>query len=157
VQRPFDAPGAVIAVASVRDCRKRLTLPRERSIEVGSRGFLIVALDAHLDKYLATLRNEAKTVDMKKSTIKKFCEEFRPLMMSQRIGANTLSATKTPQNEPRKEAAERGVEVGAERSRDRNLWVSIYKRVAKSARVAVISPLRCRWRQTTTAYLAGNY
>jgi len=36
----------------------------------------LIRLDDHLEEYLATLSNEAKTVDMKRSTIKKFCEEF---------------------------------------------------------------------------------
>lgn len=37
----------------------------------------LVKLDAHLEEYLATLQNlEAKTVDMKRSTIEKFCETF---------------------------------------------------------------------------------
>lgn len=36
----------------------------------------LVRLDEHLGEYLATLKNEAKTVDMKRSSIKKFCEAF---------------------------------------------------------------------------------
>jgi len=35
-----------------------------------------VRLDTHMDEYLSTLRNEAKSVDMKRSTITKFAEEF---------------------------------------------------------------------------------
>jgi len=44
----------------------------------------LMRLDEHLDEYLATLGNEAKTVDMKRSTIRKFCEEFRYLSDVQR-------------------------------------------------------------------------
>jgi hypothetical protein len=36
----------------------------------------LVCLNEHLEEYLPTLNNEAKTVDMKRSTITKFCEEF---------------------------------------------------------------------------------
>ena len=36
----------------------------------------LVRLDEHLEEYLATLKNEAKTVDMKRSTIKNFSIEF---------------------------------------------------------------------------------
>lgn len=36
----------------------------------------LVKLEEHLDEYLATLQNEAKTVDMKRSSIKKFAEAF---------------------------------------------------------------------------------
>jgi integrase len=36
----------------------------------------LVRLDEHLEEYLATLSNEAKTVDMKRSSILKFCHEF---------------------------------------------------------------------------------
>jgi integrase len=36
----------------------------------------ITRLDDHLEEYLRTLKNEAKTVDMKRSTIRKFCEAF---------------------------------------------------------------------------------
>jgi len=36
----------------------------------------LVRLDEHVDEYLATLSNEPKTVDMKRSTIRKFCEGF---------------------------------------------------------------------------------
>lgn len=36
----------------------------------------VLRLDEHLEEYLGTLRNEAKTVDMKRSTISKFCDEF---------------------------------------------------------------------------------
>lgn len=36
----------------------------------------MVKLDEHLDEWIATLSNEAKTMDMKKSTILKFAEEF---------------------------------------------------------------------------------
>ncbi|HWI28562.1 MAG TPA: DUF6538 domain-containing protein, partial [Stellaceae bacterium] len=36
----------------------------------------LVRLDAHLEEYLATLGNEAKTVDMKRSTVKKFAVTF---------------------------------------------------------------------------------
>jgi site-specific recombinase XerD len=36
----------------------------------------LVRLNEHLEEYLATLNNEAKTVDMKRSTITKFCDEF---------------------------------------------------------------------------------
>lgn len=44
----------------------------------------IIRLDEHLEEYLATLQNEPKTVDMKRSTIKKFCEEFIYLQDVQR-------------------------------------------------------------------------
>jgi hypothetical protein len=37
----------------------------------------LVPLDEHLEEYLATLQNERKTVDMKRSTIKAFCETFK--------------------------------------------------------------------------------
>lgn len=37
----------------------------------------LVRLDEHLEEYLATLTVEAKTRDMRRSTIKKFCGEFR--------------------------------------------------------------------------------
>jgi len=37
----------------------------------------LVRLDEHLDEYLASLANEKKTVDMKRSTVRKFCEGFR--------------------------------------------------------------------------------
>jgi hypothetical protein len=105
VQRPFGAPGAVITVASVRDCRKGLAfrpLPTKGALyrgpdEVRQRRALTrpgsmelrearssSVWTPHLDKYLATPRNEGKTMDMTKSTIKKSCEEFRPLMMPQR-------------------------------------------------------------------------
>lgn len=36
----------------------------------------LVRLDTHLEEYLATLRNEPKTVDMKRSTIREFSQEF---------------------------------------------------------------------------------
>ncbi|MGQ9370943.1 tyrosine-type recombinase/integrase, partial [Azospirillum sp. A39] len=36
----------------------------------------IIRTDEHLEEYLATLTNEAKTVDMKRSTIRKFAEVF---------------------------------------------------------------------------------
>src|SRR5262249_31403813 len=36
----------------------------------------LVKFDERLEEYLSTLRNERKTVDMKRSTIKKFCAEF---------------------------------------------------------------------------------
>jgi len=36
----------------------------------------LVRLDEHLEEYLATLGNERKTIDMRRSTIKKFCSEF---------------------------------------------------------------------------------
>ena len=36
----------------------------------------LVRFDAHLDEYIATLTNEQKTVDMKRSTIIKFAERF---------------------------------------------------------------------------------
>lgn len=36
----------------------------------------VVRLDEHLEEYLGTLRNEAKSVDMRRSTIKKFGERF---------------------------------------------------------------------------------
>ncbi len=35
-----------------------------------------VRLDQHLEEYLGTLKNEAKSVDMKRSTINKFAEAF---------------------------------------------------------------------------------
>lgn len=35
-----------------------------------------VRFDRHLEDYLATLKNEAKSVDMKRSTVEKFAEEF---------------------------------------------------------------------------------
>ena len=37
----------------------------------------MVRLDEHLEEYLATLSNETKTVDMKRSTIRRFCDAFR--------------------------------------------------------------------------------
>jgi integrase len=36
-----------------------------------------IRLDESLEEYLGTLKNEAKTIDMKRSTVKKFCERFR--------------------------------------------------------------------------------
>lgn len=36
----------------------------------------LVRLNEHLEEYLGTLKNEAKTVDMKRSTINKFCDAF---------------------------------------------------------------------------------
>lgn len=36
----------------------------------------LVKLDAHLSEYLGTLRCEAKTIDMQRSTITKFCVDF---------------------------------------------------------------------------------
>lgn len=36
----------------------------------------LVRMDEHLEEYLATLRNEAKSVDMKRTTIKRFSESF---------------------------------------------------------------------------------
>ncbi len=36
----------------------------------------VVRTDRHVEEYLGTLQNEAKTVDMKRSTILRFCEQF---------------------------------------------------------------------------------
>jgi integrase len=43
------------------------------SIAIGE----MVRLDEHLEEYLATLTNEAKTIDMKRSTLRRFCDEFK--------------------------------------------------------------------------------
>lgn len=51
---------------------ERLAATRSFAIATGE----LVRLDEHLEEYLATLANEAKTVDMKRSTIAKFCAEF---------------------------------------------------------------------------------
>lgn len=37
----------------------------------------LVRLDDHLEEYLSTLKNEAKTIDMKRSSIRKFSAEFQ--------------------------------------------------------------------------------
>jgi hypothetical protein len=47
----------------------------ERLIDIATGA--LVRLDEHLEECLATLRNKAKTVDMKRSTIKEFCGRFR--------------------------------------------------------------------------------
>ncbi|WP_448189655.1 tyrosine-type recombinase/integrase [Azospirillum sp. sgz301742] len=44
----------------------------------------ITRFDEHIEEYLATLKNEAKTIDMKRSTLKKFAEAFPYLQDVQR-------------------------------------------------------------------------
>jgi integrase len=46
----------------------------------------LVRLDEHLEEYLATLKNEAKTVDMRRSSIKKVAAEFPFIADVQRKG-----------------------------------------------------------------------
>jgi integrase len=51
---------------------ERIEANRVYAIATGA----MVRLNDHLEEYLGTLQNEPKSVDMKRSTIKKFCEQF---------------------------------------------------------------------------------
>jgi integrase len=76
-QAMVDNAGARAGIIDDRDpryseLREHADAERFLAIATGKQ----VRMDAHLDEYAATLKNEAKTVDMKKSTITKFAGEF---------------------------------------------------------------------------------
>ncbi|BAE51959.1 tyrosine-type recombinase/integrase [Paramagnetospirillum magneticum] len=76
-ERKFHAPAIRAGVKDDRDPR----FDDLAAAEEAQRFFDVatgraVKLDEHLDEWLATLNNEAKSKDMKKSSIRKFAEEF---------------------------------------------------------------------------------